>query len=68
MAARVCALAGANEVLVTEQLREVIDGSGIGLKAWGATSLKGVPGTWQLYALREDLVLASEALINAAKD
>jgi class 3 adenylate cyclase/pimeloyl-ACP methyl ester carboxylesterase len=67
VAARVCALAGANEVLVTEQLREVIDGSGIELTSRGATSLKGVPGTWQLYAL-QDLDPAAETLVNPAND
>jgi class 3 adenylate cyclase/pimeloyl-ACP methyl ester carboxylesterase len=48
--ARVAALAGAGEVLVTSTVRDLVAGSGIGFADRGHHELKGVPGTWQLLA------------------
>ena len=50
IAARVSALAGAREVLVSSTVKELITGSGIELADRGAHELKGVPGEWRIYS------------------
>jgi class 3 adenylate cyclase len=47
--ARVCAQAGAGEVLVSSTVRDVVRGSEFGFVDLGAHSLKGVPGEMQLF-------------------
>ena len=49
--ARVSALAGPNDVLVSSPLRDLVIGSGLEFEARGAHQLKGVPGEWQLFAV-----------------
>jgi len=49
--ARVAALAAAGEVLVTSVVRALVLGSGISFADRGSHSLKGVPDTWQLFAV-----------------
>lgn len=49
IAARVASVAGADEVLVTSTLRDLVAGSGLGFEDAGSHELKGVPGTWQLF-------------------
>jgi class 3 adenylate cyclase len=49
--ARVLAAANPGEVLVTATLRELVSGSGLEFADRGQHTLKGVPGTWQLYEL-----------------
>jgi class 3 adenylate cyclase len=49
--ARVLAAADPGEVLVTATLRELVAGSGLEFADRGQHTLKGVPGTWQLYGL-----------------
>jgi class 3 adenylate cyclase len=49
--ARVSALAGANDVLVSSTLRDLVIGSGLEFEDRGAHQLKGVPGQWQLFAV-----------------
>jgi class 3 adenylate cyclase/pimeloyl-ACP methyl ester carboxylesterase len=49
--ARVSALAGANEVLVSSTLRDLVIGSGLEFADRGAYELKGVPGEWRLFAV-----------------
>ncbi len=46
--ARVAALGGPGEVLVTSTVRDLVAGSGIEFKDRGSHALKGVPGEWQL--------------------
>ncbi|OBK76620.1 adenylate/guanylate cyclase domain-containing protein [Mycobacterium sp. 1164985.4] len=46
--ARVSALAGPNEVLVSSTLRDLVIGSGLEFEDRGAHQLKGVPGEWHL--------------------
>ena len=46
--ARVSALAGPNDVLVSSTLRDLVIGSGIEFEERGAHELKGVPGEWHL--------------------
>jgi class 3 adenylate cyclase len=49
--ARVSALAGASEVLVSSTVRDLVAGSGIEFEDRGDHQLKGVPGTWRMYAV-----------------
>lgn len=49
IAARVMALAGAGEVLVSGTVRDLVVGSGIEFAAAGQHPLKGVPGEWALF-------------------
>jgi class 3 adenylate cyclase len=53
IAARVAALAGAGEVLCSRTVTDLVAGSGIGFADRGVHSLKGVPGTWQTFAVEE---------------
>ena len=50
--ARVAGVAEGGEVLVTGTVRDLVGGSGIGFEERGQRELKGVPGTWSLYAAR----------------
>ena len=49
--ARVSALAGPKEVLVSSTLRDLVIGSGLEFEERGAHELKGVPGEWRLSAV-----------------
>lgn len=48
--ARVAALAGAGEVLVSSTVKDLVAGSGLRFGARGGHSLKGIPGDWQIFA------------------
>jgi len=50
IAARVGALAGAGEVLVTSTVKDLVAGSGISFTDRGAHELKGIPDEWRLFA------------------
>jgi class 3 adenylate cyclase len=54
--ARVAAQARSGEVLVTSTVRDLVAGSGFEFEERGDRELKGVPGTWRLYAAREEKV------------
>ena len=49
--ARVSALAQPGEVLVSSTVKDLVAGSGIEFEDRGERELKGVPGTWRLYAV-----------------
>lgn len=49
--ARVAALAGPGEVLVSRTVRDLVAGSGLSFVDRGEHSLKGIPGVWQLYGV-----------------
>ena len=49
--ARVSALAGPSEVLVSSTVREIVAGSRKSFVERGEYDLKGVPGRWRVYAL-----------------
>ena len=49
--ARVSALAGPNDVLVSSTLRDLVIGSGLEFEDRGSYELKGVPGEWHLFAV-----------------
>jgi len=48
---RVAAAASAGEVLVSRTVKDLVTGSGIAFEDRGERELRGVPGTWQLYAV-----------------
>jgi class 3 adenylate cyclase len=47
--ARIAALAGPSEVLVSSTVRDLVVGSGLLFEEAGERELKGVPGAWRLY-------------------
>jgi class 3 adenylate cyclase len=47
----VSALAGAGEVLVSSTVKDLVTGSGINFEDRGEHELRGVPGSWKLYAV-----------------
>ena len=49
--ARVCALAGPGEVLVTSTVRDLVVGSDLRFVEHGQSTLKGVPGEWTILAV-----------------
>ena len=49
--ARVAALAGPGEVLVSQTVKDLVAGSGFEFDDRGAHELKGVPGSWRLYSV-----------------
>jgi pimeloyl-ACP methyl ester carboxylesterase len=49
--ARVAAMAGAGEVLVSGTVKDLVAGSGIEFTDRGVHALKGIPGEWRLYAV-----------------
>jgi pimeloyl-ACP methyl ester carboxylesterase len=51
IAARVSARAGAEEVLVSRTVKDLVAGSGITFEDRGTHELKGVPDSWQLLAV-----------------
>jgi pimeloyl-ACP methyl ester carboxylesterase len=48
--ARIAAHAGAGEVLVSRTVTDLVAGSGLLFEPRGEVELKGVPGSWRLYA------------------
>jgi len=48
--ARVGALAGPSEVLVSSTVKDLVAGSGLVFEDRGEHELKGVPGSWRIYA------------------
>jgi len=53
IAARVAALAEPSTVWVSRTVTDLVTGSGIGFSDRGNHDLKGVPGTWALYAVAD---------------
>ena len=49
--ARVAALAGSGEILVSSTVKDLVAGSGVEFEDRGAHALKGVPGEWRVYAV-----------------
>ena len=50
--ARVAALAGASEVLVSSTVKDLVAGSGLEFDDAGGHQLKGVPDVWHLFRVR----------------
>jgi class 3 adenylate cyclase len=51
-AARMMALAGADEIVVSATVHDVVDGTGLEFDDFGVHELKGLPGQRQLYRLK----------------
>jgi class 3 adenylate cyclase/alpha-beta hydrolase superfamily lysophospholipase len=51
IAARIAALAGPGETLVSRTVKDLLVGSEVRFNDHGCTELKGVPGEWQLFAV-----------------
>ena len=49
--ARVASLAGAGEVFVSQTVKDLVAGSGLSLEDRGEHELKGIPGTWRIFAV-----------------
>ncbi len=52
IASRVCDLAGPDEVLVTKTVTDLVVGSGMEFVDRGERELKGVPGQWRLFGVK----------------
>lgn len=52
--ARVAGEAAGGEVLVSRTVRDLVAGSGIEFEDRGAADLKGIPGSWELFAVRRE--------------
>ena len=50
--ARIAALAGAGEILVSSTVKDLVVGSGLEFDGRGTHELKGVPGEWNLFTVR----------------
>jgi class 3 adenylate cyclase len=51
--ARIMALAGSGEVLVSQTVKDLVSGSGIAFEPHGSHTLKGVPDEWSLYSVSD---------------
>jgi pimeloyl-ACP methyl ester carboxylesterase len=51
--ARVAANAGPGEVVVSRTVRDLVSGSGIEFEERGSVELRGVPGAWELFSVRD---------------
>jgi len=49
--ARVTSLGGPSEILVSQTVRDLVAGSGLEFAARGEHELKGVPGSWRVFAV-----------------
>jgi class 3 adenylate cyclase len=49
---RVCERADPGEVLVSQTVKDLVAGSEIAFEPRGGHDLKGLPGTWNLFAVR----------------
>jgi len=54
--ARIAAFAGPREVLVSSTVKDLVAGSGVSFQDRGAKPLRGVPGTWRLFAVQPETV------------
>jgi class 3 adenylate cyclase len=51
--ARVAALAGGGEVVVSQTVKDLVAGAGVEFEDRGEHQLKGVPGTWRLFSVAD---------------
>lgn len=66
--ARIGALAGADEVVVSSTVKDLVVGSGISFSDWGVRELKGVPGQWRLFAVDQIGMPPSSQLVPDARE
>jgi len=53
IAARIAAMADADEVLVSGTVKDLVAGSGIEFDDRGEHELKGVPGSWRVFSVTD---------------
>jgi class 3 adenylate cyclase len=53
IAARIASMAPPGEVLVSSTVKDLVVGSGVAFDERGAHELRGVPGSWSLYAVED---------------
>jgi class 3 adenylate cyclase len=53
VAARVTAIAGARDILLSRTVADLVAGSGIALAPHGMRALRGLPGRWKLYSVED---------------
>jgi class 3 adenylate cyclase len=53
VAARIVALAGANEIVVSQMVKDLAAGSGLRFAPRGSHTLKGIQGEWTLFAVED---------------
>jgi class 3 adenylate cyclase len=53
IASRVCELAGADELVATGTVRDLVVGSTLGFEACGVRTLRGVPGEWPVFRVSD---------------
>ncbi len=53
IASRAMALAGPAEIVVTNTVKELVTGARIGFRSFSTEELRGVPGSWQLFAVTD---------------
>jgi class 3 adenylate cyclase len=51
--ARVAAAAHGGQVLVSQTVKDLVAGAGVGFEERGEHELKGVPGSWRLYEVAD---------------
>jgi class 3 adenylate cyclase len=51
IAARITAIAGPSEILISQTVKDLVAGSGLTFEAAGEHELKGVPDLWRLYGV-----------------
>jgi pimeloyl-ACP methyl ester carboxylesterase/class 3 adenylate cyclase len=61
--ARIGAIAGADEVVVSSTVKDLVVGSGISFSDRGLQQLKGVPGEWHIFAVDRVEAPASNRLV-----
>jgi pimeloyl-ACP methyl ester carboxylesterase/class 3 adenylate cyclase len=66
--ARIGALAGAGEVVVSSTVKDLVVGSGISFSDRGAHQLKGVPNEWRLFAVEDVEAPASSRPVPDARE
>jgi class 3 adenylate cyclase len=66
--ARVAALAGAGEILVSNTVKDLVNGSGITFRDRGTHALKGLPGEWQLFSPSGQQDDPVESLLAASRE
>lgn len=66
--ARIGALAGADEVVVSSTVKDLVVGSGITFSDRGTRELKGVPGEWRLFAVDQVEAPASSRLVPETRE
>ncbi len=66
--ARIGALAGPGQVLVSSTVKDLVVGSGIAFQDRGMHALKGVPNEWRLFAAGGESFVLDECLASSERD